>query len=396
MDMVSQENIEERLSRAQKELNVLYEVSCAMRTTLELNHILYIILTGVTSHSGLGYNRATLFLVNPKTRQLECKMAIGPDSGEHANKIWNYIQESNQDMDDLIRPDKLNEVIFNSSLFKVFQDVKFPLQDERSLIARAYHRGLPWHLQPEEIANYLDDPLLKIFQTNELVVMPLRAKDHVNGIIVADNIYTKKPITNDDLKIFTMMADQAGLAIENSQLYEQVVYKSHTDTVTNLWNHGFFQEKLSAELRAAKEHNRFLSLLIIDIDDFKKLNDAYGHQYGDAILKEIAQILKESSREIDFVCRYGGEEFAIMLLHTNKQHALDIAERVRSRIEGHHFIRTPNQQQVKITVSLGVSCFPEDAAGKEDLIAKADKAMYIAKFSGKNQVCPAESKDSNK
>jgi len=92
-----------QVEQADRELNVLYEVSCAMRTTLELNHILYIILTGVTSHTGLGYNRAILFLVNPLKRVLECKMAIGPESGEHANKVWEYIENCNQDINDLIQ-----------------------------------------------------------------------------------------------------------------------------------------------------------------------------------------------------------------------------------------------------------------------------------------------------
>ena len=388
----NENNIEERLSRVQRELNVLYEVSYAMRTTLELNHILYIILTGVTSHSGLGYNRGILFLVNQKTRSLECRMAIGPDSGEHANKIWQYIQESNQDMEDLIQPVKISEVISKSSLFKAFEDRSFSLQTEGELLATAYNRGLPWHLPPQDLVQYFEDPLLKTFRTNELVIMPLRAKDKVNGLIVADNIYTQKPITTEDLKIFSMLADQAGLAIENSQLYEMVVQKSHTDSLTNLWNHGFFQETLSRQIRQAQEFQQPLNLLIIDIDNFKKLNDAHGHQYGDMILKEIAQILKESSREEDYVCRYGGEEFAVLLIQTNKHAAFEIAERIRKKIEEHKF-PLPLTQEEKITVSIGLAGSPEDATTKDELIAKADKAMYIAKFSGKNQTCVADSTD---
>src|SRR3989338_4267797 len=97
----------EKLNRAYRELNVLFEISAAMRTTLELNPVLYIILTGVTAHTGLGFNRALLFLVNKKDRCLECKMAIGPESGEHADKIWKYIATSKQELEDLIPTGKI-------------------------------------------------------------------------------------------------------------------------------------------------------------------------------------------------------------------------------------------------------------------------------------------------
>jgi diguanylate cyclase (GGDEF)-like protein len=386
---INEENmIEASLDRAHRELDVLYEVSCAMRTTLELNHILYVILTGVTSHPGLGYNRALLFLANPKTHQLECKMAIGPESGEHANKIWRYIEASHQNLDDLIQTDKIAQVINESALFKSLKDLKIPLQSETScLLATAYEKGQPWHVPPEVISQYSNDPLFRIFQSQELVIIPLKIKDAVIGLIIADNIFTQKPITPEDIKIFTMLADQAALAIENSRLYEMVVQKSLTDPVTDLWNHRFFQEKLSEEMTRAYESKRSLSLAMIDIDNFKSFNDTYGHQHGDKILREMAMILKECSREKDHLCRYGGEEFAIIFVETNKIQGLEIAERLRKRIAGHPFSSLDGQQPLKLTVSVGVASFPEDTDVKEKLIAFADKAMYIAKFSGKNQTC---------
>src|SRR5690349_18033031 len=125
-----QENLEERLSRAYRELNVLFEISCAMRTTLELHPILYIILTGVTAHTGLGFNRALLFLVNKKERRLECKMAIGPESGEHADKIWKYIATSNKDLEDLIYTDKIPDTVYQSSLYNSLKTLTIPLTRE--------------------------------------------------------------------------------------------------------------------------------------------------------------------------------------------------------------------------------------------------------------------------
>jgi diguanylate cyclase (GGDEF)-like protein len=388
--VIEKDHLEEALNRTQRELSVLYEVSNAMRTTLELNRILYIILTGVTSHSGLGFNRAILFLVNKNTRNLEPKLAIGPESGEHAQEIWGYISESKQHLEDLIKDDKMiQNGSGHSSLFNAIKHLRIPLDQKDNLLGSAFHQGIPLRVPYERIIQCPQDPLLQVFKTTELVVMPLKAKDKVNGLIVADNLFTKKPITEQDLKIFTMLANQAGLAIENSQLYELIIHKSHTDSVTGLWNHGFFQNQLSKEVEVAKESKQPLSLLILDIDNFKQLNDTYGHQTGDLILKELALILKNSSREIDYVCRYGGEEFSIILTQTSKDRSLAIAERIRQKIEQTPFPRLQSEDKLKVTVSIGIATLPQDTLTKEELITLADKAMYIAKFSGKNQTCSA-------
>jgi diguanylate cyclase (GGDEF)-like protein len=383
-------NPQEDLSRARKELAVLYEVSNAMRTTLELNHILYIILTGVTSHTGLGFNRAVLFLLNTKDRCLEPKMAIGPESGEHAQKVWEYISSSRPHLDDLIKKEKLNHSS-ESRLFQSIKTLKIPVDTHpENLLSKAFHHGVPMHIAQQEISSYSNDTLVQTLKTNELVIMPLKAKDKVKGLIVADNLFTQKPITEQDMRIFMMLANQAGLAIENSQLYEQIMHKSHTDSITELWNHGFFQSQLTQALNDAKRTTQPVSLIILDIDNFKNLNDTYGHQNGDLILKEIAKILKLCSRENDFACRYGGEEFSVILNQTNKEQAGIIAERIRHSVEGFHFPQFTSNTPLKITVSVGISTFPQDAQSKEELIGKADKAMYIAKFSGKNRVCFAE------
>ena len=385
--------LEEQLAQAREELAILYDISNAMRTTLELNEILYIILTGVTAHSGLGFNRAVLFLPNRKERILEEKMVIGPESPEDAARIWKHIETENKDLEDLISAYSRAQNT-TSSLASQMKQLKIPLNpSEGGLLATVFAKGSPLHIQKNAISGYADDPLLKVFRTSELVVMPLKAKDKVNGIIIADNLYTQKPITPDDLKIFTMLANQAGLAIENSQLYEIVVHKSHTDSLTNLWNHGFFQDTLIQEIEKTRSSHSSLGLLVFDIDDFKKINDTHGHQQGDIILTELAKILKEASREVDYVCRYGGEEFSMILTQTNKEQAFMIAERLRVQIEGHAFPITSSHQPVRLTVSIGVAVFPDNAHTKEELILKADKAMYTAKFIGKNKTCTPETSE---
>jgi diguanylate cyclase (GGDEF)-like protein len=226
-----------------------------------------------------------------------------------------------------------------------------------------------------------------MLNTDEVIVIPLKAKDKVNAIILADNIYTKKPISKDDIRMLIMLANQAGLAIENSRLYEQTLIRSHSDSLTNLWNHGYFQYMLKSELERTKALNAPLSLIVIDIDDFKEYNDAFGHQTGDEIIKGIATLLKEHSRKMDWVCRYGGEEFTIILPATNKKEAFAIAERLREKIKVYPFLHEEVMPQKKITVSLGVSTFPEDGLTNTELIAAADKFLYKAKQQGKDQGC---------
>lgn len=393
-NMENPENeLEKALLRARRDLAVIYDISNAMRTTLDLEKILYIILTGVTSHSGLGFNRAILFLVNLSSRCLEPKLAIGPDSIEHAQKIWEFINNADQDLEELIEipTEDITRQVYSSSLFNSIRHMKIPLDPAtENLLVDAYHLGLPMHVTEEKLAKYSDDTLLKELKTNELVIMPLKAKDKVNGLIVADNLFTKKPITKDDQRLFMMLANQAGLAIENSQLYEQIMHRSHTDAVTGLWNHGFFQNQLSYEIARQAAGRGPVSLLLIDIDNFKKLNDTFGHQYGDTVLLEIAKILKDSSRENDYVCRYGGEEFALILPQSGIEAAFPSAERIRKNIESCSFSRPPEKTAVPITVSIGLACFPRHALTKADLIQKADKALYISKSGGKNRTSVAD------
>lgn len=377
----------EELERAKKELTVLYEISNAMRTTLKLDEILYIILTGVTAHIGLGFNRALLFLVNEKEGLIEGKMGIGPENGEEANRAWTQIEQEKMDLDDLINAYK----IYNSGLTTGFNQqikhLKIPLRDQKELLAVEALEGMPLHLTSETLSSYQHDPIIQLLRPQEIVVVPLKAKNKVNGIILADNFITKKPITKNDIRMLTMLANQAGLAIENSHLYEKTVIRSRSDSLTELWNHGYFQYLLQEETEKAKAMQCPLSLIMLDIDNFKVYNDSLGHQAGDKILKELTELLKNHSRKMDFVCRYGGEEFSIILPQTNKPEALAIAERLRQDIEKYPFSHEEILPHKKLTVSLGVATLPENANAPAEIIAYADKCLYQAKHKGKNTTC---------
>jgi len=380
--------IKQEAERTKIELAILYEISNAMRTTLKLDEILYIILTGVTAHIGLGFNRAVLFLVNERDGLIEGKMGIGPKTDEEANRIWTQIEQEKMGLDDLINAYKFSNATLESGFNRQVQRLKIPLLERNGgLLALGVLDGMPLHLTRETIQNYKNDPVVQILNSEELAVVPLKAKDKVNGIILADNLITKKPISKDDIRMLIMLANQAGLAIENSQLYEKTVMRSHTDSLTDLWNHGYFQYLLQTELDKAKITRIPLSLIMLDIDDFKIYNDRLGHQAGDRILKDLASLLKNQSRKMDHVCRYGGEEFTIILPQTDKKEAFLIAERLRSDIEKQIFIHEEILPQKKLTVSLGLSSFPEDGSIPSELLAYSDKSLYQAKSKGKNSTC---------
>ncbi|NLE91825.1 MAG: sensor domain-containing diguanylate cyclase [Elusimicrobia bacterium] len=377
------------VDKTRNELAILYEISNAMRTTLKLDEILYIILTGVTAHIGLGFNRAVLFLVNEKDKLLEGKMAIGPKTGEEANRIWKQIEKEEMGLDDLISVFQFSNSAVESEFNKSVRRVKIPLQSSNlDPLAMGVQEGMPLHLTKDNIDKYKDNPLIQLLNTHELALVPLKAKDKVNGLIVADNFVTKEPITKDDIMILTMLGNQAGLAIQNSRLYESAVTRAHSDSLTELWNHGYFQYLLQDEMEKSRAMNSKLSLLMLDLDDFKALNDLFGHQAGDKVLKELAQFLKNRSRKMDYVCRYGGEEFTVILPQTDRDEAFTIAEHLRLEIEKHPFIqRISPESEKKLTVSIGIASFPVNGTTPSDIIAASDRALYQAKRKGKNTTC---------
>ncbi len=158
-----------------------------------------------------------------------------------------------------------------------------------------------------------------------------------------------------------------------------------TDGLTGLYNHRMFQERLTEEISRAKRYKRKLFVLMIDIDYFKKFNDNYGHQTGDEVLKTVARLIKENVRSVDFPARYGGEEFVLILPETDCEHAYNVGERIRKKVESYPFY-LKDGSKVTITVSIGIACYPYDTEDKTELLKMADAALYYAKQKGRNRV----------
>ncbi|GAB4278857.1 MAG: hypothetical protein Kow0029_22360 [Candidatus Rifleibacteriota bacterium] len=218
----------------------------------------------------------------------------------------------------------------------------------------------------------------KNIRTGTLMCVPLMAKEKVLGAL---NISKSIPdsFSEKDFELFINLANQASIAIENAKLYRYAV----TDEMTKLYNHRYFQQRLDEELLRADRYENHVSLMILDVDYFKKFNDTYGHPEGDRVLKTVARIIEKSVREIDIVARYGGEEFVVICPEKNAEGSLVPAERIRKAVESHDF--RIDGKHVPISVSIGVAGYPDQARSKTELITKADYALYYSKQNGRNR-----------
>ncbi|HQG30110.1 MAG TPA: diguanylate cyclase, partial [Candidatus Ozemobacteraceae bacterium] len=215
------------------------------------------------------------------------------------------------------------------------------------------------------------------------VYIPLLKEGEIYGVMKIGQKINGEPFTENDLEFFTTLASQAVIAYENARLYSLAI----TDSITKLYVHRYFQLRLDEEVKRSRRYNSTLSLLLCDIDHFKMINDQYGHQQGDIILREVSLILRRNIRSTDIAARYGGEEFVIILPETTQSDARIVAERIRRDTAKFEFpALAPGQPPLHCTISIGVAGFPLNADSKDELIQKADSSMYQAKGQGRNRV----------
>ncbi len=233
-----------------------------------------------------------------------------------------------------------------------------------------------------------DQKLVSTFGLVSYLVTPLVSADRAIGAILLD---TGKDSRNPAglLSGLEHAAHIAAISLENATLYEKVKQLAIVDGLTELYNHRHFQETIRQELDRANRYPEpvmHFSLIMVDVDHFKNLNDTHGHQAGDAVLIQLGRIFQNLTRKVDLVARYGGEEFVLLLPSTTKEGALILAERLRRAVEAHSFDLGPGLPQAKATVSIGVSTFAEDGTTGPDLIRAADEGLYEAKRGGRNKI----------
>jgi len=205
------------------------------------------------------------------------------------------------------------------------------------------------------------------------------------ALLVVRGVENGKVVTRENAVPIANLASEAGLALEVVSLYDNMKIMAVTDGLTGLYNHKEFYQSLRRELERARRYKHSLSLLMIDVDDFKQFNDRFGHPAGDFALRKIGELLRKCARTTDIIARYGGEEFAVILPESTPGGSLMVAERIKSEVAGHNFIQNANDP-VHITVSIGIYSSECGDVSEDQMVSLADEASYVAKKSGKNQV----------
>lgn len=222
-----------------------------------------------------------------------------------------------------------------------------------------------------------------------LLFAPLFVRENILGVLLVGKQYPH-PWDHSEIALLKIISDRIAAYIDSVTLYDETRRLAITDELTGVHNHGYFRKRVEEEIKRADRYNRPLSLVMIDVDQFKEYNDIQGHQMGDEVLKGIANTLKRWTRLIDVVARYGEDEFACILPETDEEGSMTVARRLKKRIEDTYFPFESSQPSGCITVSMGIATFPENAVSARELIKNAIDALDNAKLKG-NTLCSAAS-----
>jgi diguanylate cyclase (GGDEF)-like protein len=217
------------------------------------------------------------------------------------------------------------------------------------------------------------------------VDVPMISRGKVIGIMQVRS-ESGFPISPRERRLLMIFAHSSAVAVDNSLLYKQTQELTITDELTELFNYRYFRSRLSDELKRADRYRQKLSILMLDIDHFKAVNDQNGHLTGNMILREVSNIIRQCVRDVDVVARYGGEEFTVILPQTDKEDASVIAERIRETIEKNYFQNNKGRRDIQLTISIGGCTYPNGIHTLEQLLEKVDSALYEAKAGGRNIV----------
>ncbi|MCA9650671.1 MAG: diguanylate cyclase [Myxococcales bacterium] len=379
----------ERLERENLALRraivLLHRIANLSRESLELRPVCYATLTGVTAGVGLGLNRAMLFFADSldggggnrpmgTPQWLRGVAGVGPVDREEADRVWKSIAAEEPDLHTLYEAG-LRAGDDPGALDRRVRETVFDLKRDYR-VCRAFRGRELVGVGEEEETDDLLDPATGI-------AAPLRGRLGVHGVLYADNRFTGTPVDEITALVFGMVADHTARAIENARRYEDLARAARTDALTGLGHHGALMDALTTAVLEAQHTGQPLSVAMIDLDDFKAVNDTHGHPLGDRLLVEVADRLRRVAR-VGSVFRYGGEEFTVLLPGADLDDAVKAGERLRLAVSERP-IEMGNGGLLPVTCSIGVATLAPRWSGAE-LVDAADQALLRAKGSGKNQV----------
>jgi diguanylate cyclase (GGDEF)-like protein len=338
------------MKRTVEQLAAFNEIAKALTSTLELKEVLNLVMQKVSEL--LRPRNWSLLLLDEKTGKLYFEVAVG--EGAEALKSLQ-----------MLPGEGIAGTVFSTGKARLVDDVG----------------GDP------SFAKRFDEA--SAFRTQSILAVPLIARGRVLGVIELVNCPRDPPFTEDDLTTLTAIADYAAIAIENARNFRRVQELTITDEHTGCYNARHLRAQLEHEVRRSQRFHHPLSLVFLDLDHFKNVNDTHGHLIGSALLKEVGELLIASTRQLDMVFRYGGDEFALMLVETHPEGAVTIARRIRDAFRSRRFMQK-HGLEIQLTASIGVATFPDHATSATDLVRAADFAMYAAKAQGRNDVCLAD------
>ena len=283
-------------------------------------------------------------------------------------------------------------ILTDDALKQYVSDEIFSIQKETkkrtNLIRRRYNIFFPGKLSSEmekEVKKLLKE--YHFYNCSSIIVLPICSDEITRAIAIIGTDLTDKKSLKSLKNVTDIFTKHLMVYFENSLLHEEVNEASIKDPLTQLYNRRYFQVRLQEEFSEAKRRGFPVSIMISDLDNFKHYVDTYGHPKSDIILSDAAAVVKNSVRESDIACRFGGDEFAYLLPYASSFEAKTIAERIKEQVSSYSFLEKENNTPVHLTLSIGIASFPEHGASKEEILKNADKSLFIAKKSGKDKIC---------